>query len=698
MAASDHSITFGKKNTWADWHLVPSTRPLFLPPSTKTQYQDIPGADFDLDLTEVLGGVPVYNAREGSNEFYVMNGYGSWESKYSEIMNYLHGKRMKAVLADDPGYYYEGRFSVNTWRSEKDWSKIVIDYHVDPYKYEMYSSTEDWLWDPFNFESGVIREYKDLEVAGTYTLTIPGTRKRIVPVFTVGALQDLYPEWKPNTAYAKQDRVRYNNKYYLCAQAHTSQSGQEPPNASTLWTEVEPAITPDTVTINASTQDNNSSYTTAQLLKIIALGVWYGKYGTGATRKSTIESMGYNYSDVQTQVNALASYYQNGDGPDDNWFTTNGIPKDWMNIEIPQGTTSSKTTASVLPAGTIKGVDLYSGTGRLTQADFEMLKKNYGIEFVIMRVGYGVSHHDNMTNNAGRRWNFYYNYQNARAAGMKIGLYHFSYAGNGTRGEQEAEFVLKALNGGTSRTPKFKETDRNPNTGESFYEDETLGEVYHMPEGFYLDLPIFFDHEVYNSNGGDGTVYDGNGAPINNTRTGYTEAANAFCNYIENYSTFKAGIYANTDYCKRWYNFGDMTKYDENHENVVSHEWPLWLAQYGVSQPNYTGRAFGIWQYKETSWTNLSSGTYALDFNELYDYSFFTTTIEDGSDIDKAQKSAVTPAKSTSDGLTLTFGGKNYKLKNGSHRYPEIVIGEGENKLIFSGYGSVTVDYRGAIL
>lgn len=151
------------KNTWDDWHLIPASRPLIAPPKVKTNYIDIPGADGTLDATDVHTGYPLYENREGSNEFYVMNGYGDWASKYSEIMNYLQGRKMKVVLEDDPGFYYEGRCSVNEWRSEKDWSKIVIDYNVYPYKLESVApgDTGWWLWDPFNFETGVIRGYYD---------------------------------------------------------------------------------------------------------------------------------------------------------------------------------------------------------------------------------------------------------------------------------------------------------------------------------------------------------------------------------------------------------------------------------------------------------------------------------------------------------------------------------------------------------
>ena len=154
-----HSIKFGDKNTWDDWKLVPSSRPVFNPPRQKTQYLDIPGADGVLDVSEALTGYPVFENREGSLEFIVYNDYQSyrWQMVYETISNYLHGQRMRAILEDDPNYFYEGRFQVDKWSSEKDYSRITINYTVKPYKYELLDSVDsNWLWDPFNFETDYI--------------------------------------------------------------------------------------------------------------------------------------------------------------------------------------------------------------------------------------------------------------------------------------------------------------------------------------------------------------------------------------------------------------------------------------------------------------------------------------------------------------------------------------------------------------
>lgn len=140
-----HSITFGDKNTWTDWHLVPSSRPVINPPKPKVQYVDIPGADGSIDLTESLAGRPVFSDREGSLDFIVLNDLNvdnynyNWIEVYTSIMQYLHGRRMKMILEDEPNYYYEGRFDVNNWSSDQNNSTISINYHLSPYKYEVTS-------------------------------------------------------------------------------------------------------------------------------------------------------------------------------------------------------------------------------------------------------------------------------------------------------------------------------------------------------------------------------------------------------------------------------------------------------------------------------------------------------------------------------------------------------------------------------
>ncbi len=182
-----HSITIGDKNTWGDWHLIPATRPLFNPPSVKTNMVDIPGGDGSLDLTTVLAGRPTYNNRTGSFTFYVANGYQDWAELYSDIMTYLQGQKFKAILEDDPDYYYEGRFWVNNWKSDKDWSTITMNYEVGPFKKSIVAEGDDWLWDTFNFETDMIQSFENLPVNGSLSITIEGDEISFPPTIITSA-------------------------------------------------------------------------------------------------------------------------------------------------------------------------------------------------------------------------------------------------------------------------------------------------------------------------------------------------------------------------------------------------------------------------------------------------------------------------------------------------------------------------------
>lgn len=139
-----YSLTFYKgsgiehKDTFADWFLVPASRPVVLPPSVKTAMIDIPGSNGQIDLTETLNGYVNYGPRSGSWNFYVLNDRTpeiSWFDLYSEILNFLHGQRVKVYFNEENDYYYLGRVSVNEWASDPSYSRITLSYSLDPYKY-----------------------------------------------------------------------------------------------------------------------------------------------------------------------------------------------------------------------------------------------------------------------------------------------------------------------------------------------------------------------------------------------------------------------------------------------------------------------------------------------------------------------------------------------------------------------------------
>lgn len=162
-----HSINFNDGtltyNTYDTFNLMPDGRPLVKSPEAKTNFVDVPGADGSLDYTEVLNGLK-YNNRKGSWEFYVLNTYQdsaierekAWSERYSLILKTIHGKYFDKIWLEDdtdtnnsPMWYYKGRIYLNEWKSDPQYSKITIDYDLDPYKYPTSEETvhRDWLWD-----------------------------------------------------------------------------------------------------------------------------------------------------------------------------------------------------------------------------------------------------------------------------------------------------------------------------------------------------------------------------------------------------------------------------------------------------------------------------------------------------------------------------------------------------------------------
>lgn len=147
-----HSITFIRtipgeeedsydiRNTWDDFHLIPSSRPVFQPPEIMTQFVDVPGRNGDIDLTDVLSGGPTSGSSESTLEFIVDNreaSYGDWPERYSELLNYMHGQRLIAILEDDPAHYYGGRFLVKNWVSGKSYATVEITATVNEFMREI---------------------------------------------------------------------------------------------------------------------------------------------------------------------------------------------------------------------------------------------------------------------------------------------------------------------------------------------------------------------------------------------------------------------------------------------------------------------------------------------------------------------------------------------------------------------------------
>lgn len=130
-----YAIFDATKNTYTDWGLMLESVSIPMPEPQLITIQ-IPGMDGLLDLSEVLTGAVNYYTREISLVFSAMNTYDSWAALISQIASYLHGRKRKMVLDIDSGFYYYGRFTIDSSKSNEATSTITISGIVDPYKYE----------------------------------------------------------------------------------------------------------------------------------------------------------------------------------------------------------------------------------------------------------------------------------------------------------------------------------------------------------------------------------------------------------------------------------------------------------------------------------------------------------------------------------------------------------------------------------
>jgi phage-related protein len=186
-----HSITFGDKNTWDDWRLIPTSRPVLPPPAVREKLIDIPGRNGLLDLSTLFTNEPTYTNRTGTFEFIIHPDYfTSIDVVYSNIKHHLHGQRMQMILEDDPEHYYEGLFFISNVAAGSKFNVITIGYDVSPYKSDVLTTGEEWLWDPFDFETGVINGVLvGLVVNGANSLTVNlvGSHKQMSLSFTTSA-------------------------------------------------------------------------------------------------------------------------------------------------------------------------------------------------------------------------------------------------------------------------------------------------------------------------------------------------------------------------------------------------------------------------------------------------------------------------------------------------------------------------------
>ncbi len=215
----NNAATLNGKHTFYDYGLYVTNNPV-APPEPKAQYIQIPGRNGDIDLTELLSGYTIYNNRIITLVLGGKKNPNHWNSFMSGFLNEIHGKKVKIVFDDDKDYYYIGRAVVKPdYARGNEIATFTVEINAEPYKYQILSTTEPWLWDPFSFVDGVIRNYTDIVVQGSLIYKIIGSEMPVIPIMEVDVPMQVEFEGKVFSLQAGKNKiydiVLRNHEYYL---------------------------------------------------------------------------------------------------------------------------------------------------------------------------------------------------------------------------------------------------------------------------------------------------------------------------------------------------------------------------------------------------------------------------------------------------------------------------------------------------
>lgn len=146
-------------------------------PEMQTSYIDVPYRTGLIDVSEILSGRPTYKKRALK---FILGGIRereAWDSVISEFRNHIHGRVCNLTLDNDIDHFWKGRAYINDFDRFRELGTFTLEVpEADPYKYDIQASDEEWLWDPFNFETGIIHDVGNIDINGTKVITIePGT-------------------------------------------------------------------------------------------------------------------------------------------------------------------------------------------------------------------------------------------------------------------------------------------------------------------------------------------------------------------------------------------------------------------------------------------------------------------------------------------------------------------------------------------
>lgn len=128
-----------QRHTADDWDLVMTDKEIGTP-AVKEKITDLDDRDGILDQTDSMTGVPTYGTRPLSFSFEYLGAIEEWADLFTEICNFLHGKRVEIHEPDDLNYYYIGRVSVGTPKGGRV-KAFSVTVRADTWKYPIGGET-----------------------------------------------------------------------------------------------------------------------------------------------------------------------------------------------------------------------------------------------------------------------------------------------------------------------------------------------------------------------------------------------------------------------------------------------------------------------------------------------------------------------------------------------------------------------------
>ena len=133
-----YNIIYDGFKSWDDWVLSLDSYQIE-DAKVIESYVHIPFSSNYVDLSE-FNGSPSYKQRQFEAIFTMMKNDRPLKARYSEIVNEIHGRKIKITDPRDTDYYYEGRANVGEISYQNDTAHFTISATCNPYKLKHYKT------------------------------------------------------------------------------------------------------------------------------------------------------------------------------------------------------------------------------------------------------------------------------------------------------------------------------------------------------------------------------------------------------------------------------------------------------------------------------------------------------------------------------------------------------------------------------